>query len=773
EPIFGASVSLESSSSGTATDLDGRFAIGSELINSDKLKLLISSVGYNTVEVDTLIGNGEVDLAIVLIEKIFDLPNVVIESVSMTGGLSGIDYTMGSAHYIGQKEIQKFSYTDINRTLRNIPGVNIQEEDGYGLRPNIGLRASGAERSSKITVMEDGVLAAPAPYAAPSAYYFPTIGRMEAIEILKGSSQIKYGPYTTGGAINLISSPIPMSLGAHADFIAGSNDYRMLHANLGNSHKNVGYLVETMQYSASGFKNLDNGGDTGFNKEDYLAKVRFNTNSDASIYQSLTLKVGQSTENSNETYLGLTDSDFKDTPLRRYAGSQKDNITTKQNQISVRHLVALSSFLDIQTTAYYNSFERNWYKLDKVSGNSIGNVLNNPENYPEELSAIKGESNLEGLLVKANNRSYTSKGIQTNLNFHFNTNEIAHSLEVGLRVHKDEVDRFQWVDNYGIDGGVMKLNIAGRPGTESNRISSAKATATFVQYKFEKGKLMIAPGLRYEHISLSRLDYGKEDPSRTGVSLGERSNTVDVLIPGIAARYQMSTQAKLFGGVHRGFAPPGSQEGAQPEKSWNYELGAAWSNKRWSTQVLAYFNDYSNLLGADFASSGGQGTGTLFNGGEVRAFGVEAEASFDLLSKGSLRLPLSMAYTYSKATFGGSFDSEFEGWGAVEAGDHLPYVPEHQLSLSLSLEHSKWLVDLSGRYSSEMLAIAGSFNELTPRTDAAFTIDFSTNYRITTAISAFVNVNNLLDNVYVVARRPAGVRPNLPRTINVGLKANL
>ncbi|MFT4568286.1 MAG: hypothetical protein ACI9FN_003255, partial [Saprospiraceae bacterium] len=50
EPIFGASVALESSSSGTATDLDGRFAIGSELINSDKLKLLISSVGYNTVE---------------------------------------------------------------------------------------------------------------------------------------------------------------------------------------------------------------------------------------------------------------------------------------------------------------------------------------------------------------------------------------------------------------------------------------------------------------------------------------------------------------------------------------------------------------------------------------------------------------------------------------------------------------------------------------------------------------------------------------------------
>ncbi|WP_411157027.1 TonB-dependent receptor plug domain-containing protein, partial [Pseudoalteromonas sp. TB51] len=91
----------------------------------------------------------------------------------------------GSATLIGEAQLEQFEFDDIHRILSQVPGVNIREEDGFGLRPNIGFRGVTPERSKKITILEDGVLIGPAPYSAPAAYYFPLTTRMTAVEVFK------------------------------------------------------------------------------------------------------------------------------------------------------------------------------------------------------------------------------------------------------------------------------------------------------------------------------------------------------------------------------------------------------------------------------------------------------------------------------------------------------------------------------------------------------------------------------------------------------------
>ena len=131
-----------------------------------------------------------------------------IEEITIVGSVAGAKQMTGAAHFIGSERLDAFHHSDIQKILREVPGVSLQIEDGYGLRPNISIRGVASERSSRITLLEDNILIAPAPYSAPSAYYFPTMGRMHAVEILKGPAAISQGPYTIGGALNLVSTPM-------------------------------------------------------------------------------------------------------------------------------------------------------------------------------------------------------------------------------------------------------------------------------------------------------------------------------------------------------------------------------------------------------------------------------------------------------------------------------------------------------------------------------------------------------------------------------------
>ena len=240
------------------------------------------------------------------LDSIQKLDEIIISTNVIFGNKYVAKNRTGSAYYLSSKELEKFSFTDVNRILSAVPGVSIYEEDGFGLRPNISLRGTSPERSSKITLMEDGILIAPAPYSASAAYYFPTIARMEAIEVLKGSSQVQYGPSTTGGAINMISAQIPSEFGGKVRASYGSFNSNQVHAKIGGGNSRFGYVLEYLNYGSDGFKTLPSGKNTGFNKNDVVAKFKVNLFPSAAIQHSLDFKFQYADEVGNETYLGLS-----------------------------------------------------------------------------------------------------------------------------------------------------------------------------------------------------------------------------------------------------------------------------------------------------------------------------------------------------------------------------------------------------------------------------------------------------------------------------------
>lgn len=777
DPITAAVVAiLEASNSGT-TDAAGLF---DAVLQPGSYTVRVSAIGFTPeerlIEWDGMQGPAPFSLARVVVT----LPAIEVRR-ERTEIAYGAEDIPGSVAVISSEDLSAADLLvdDIHSLLRRIPGITIQEEDGYGLRPNIGMRGTGSQRSSKITLMEDGVLIAPAPYAAPAAYYFPVVGRMSSVEVRKGSSQIKYGPRTIGGALNLVSTPIPDAFRFNADVVGGENTTRKLNTSIGWSTENFGWLAETYQIASDGFKRLDDGGDTGFEVHDYVFKLRVNSDRTAINYHELELKFGVFDEHSNETYLGLTVDDFLLNPSRRYRGSQLDVIDAVQRQLSARYFARFSDRVDLTTTIYRNDFERNWFKLQSVMGTGISNVLLQPDVFSAEMEVLRGagvDSDAGALTVRANNREYFGRGAQSVLALRMGRFGMSHEIEIGARYHEDEEDRFQHEDSFQMSGGRMILTSAGAPGSQSNRVSEARAIALFVQDKITVGDLSFTPGVRFESIRFKRTDYSRTDPLRTA-PVEVRRNSVAALIPGLGVNYRAAPGLRIFGGIHRGFGPPGpgADDATDPEQSLSYELGARYIRSFVSAEVVGFYSNYGNVLGEATLSTGGSGSGALFNGGEVDVFGLEVSAnSSPVVVIGNsfpLRLPMSAALTLTSAEFKTDFASDYEPWGSVQAGDKLPYLPPVQVHLSSGIESSTWGFELAAYYQSTVRTVAGRGEvPANEATDSYVIFDLSAEYSLGAQKQIFGAVRNLTDRHYVAARRPAGVRPGLPRTLMLGLR---
>ncbi len=720
----------------------------------------------------------------------------VLDKIMVIGNPANIEKIPGSAQVITKEDIRQQNYDDVNRVLRKVPGVYVREEDGFGLFPSISLRGVDTTRNSKITIMEDGVMMSPAPYSAPAAYYSPTTGRMSGLEVLKGSSQIKYGPHTTGGVINYLSTPIPTKEKAYLKSTLGSFNEQRTHAYFGNTFDTdaagqFGALVEGYRRQSNGFKKIDetadfrSGDDTGFDKTDAMVKLSWEPNS--AVYQRFEFKHGTSELDANETYLGLSQADFNANPLRRYAASRFDNIKSEQKQTSLRWSISPTDDLDVIATLYQTDFKRNWYKLNSLNGDNLSQVIETPG---LSQDCMKGTAACE-LKVRANNRKYYTQGLESVGYFRFGSDNVQHEIMAGLRLHQDEITRFQWEDTYTqATNGTITGITPGIPGDAGNRFQETKALALFVQDTIETGAWTITPGVRYE-----TLDQTSEDPKGTLQSAGgtkgrDGKNSFNVSAYGVGAAYQFSEQWTGFGGLHTGYSTPsprGTRAGLDPESSIAFEIGTRHSNiqQAFAAESTIFYTAFEDLIVTD--NVGGTGTGDDENFGEVDTFGIEFALQYDagLANNWRINNPSYLSATYTNAEQkNDSTSTDAESiFSFGKAGNAVPYIPKFTLSLGSGVETKKWGAFISGNYVSETYTSANNVDNQVNgagepdarygKTDSYFTTDISVFYRINETVKLFGGVQNLFDEEYIVSRQPHGARGGLPQFVYAGVEMDL
>ncbi|MCO4761183.1 MAG: TonB-dependent receptor [Myxococcales bacterium] len=685
----------------------------------------------------------------------------------------------GSAHLVGEKQLSRYEHDDIHRDLAEVPGVYVREEDGYGLRPNIGMRGAAAERSAKVTLMEDGVLIAPGPYAAPAAYYFPLVTRMTGLEVVKGPAAIRFGPSTVGGALNLVSAPIPNKRTLLVDLAAGNTMYGKAHLAYGDRTKHVGWWLEGVGLRSDGFKELDGGGPTGFTKWEGVAKLSLNTDETRKVSHALHLRFDASNEESSETYTGLSDADFKANPWRRYLGTKDDLLTWNRQSARAHYALRLGQDTRVNVTAYRHQFERTWTKLARfAAGKDIDEVLHKPTAgsnavlYGVLTGAADSTDVSEGLVLGTNARTYLSQGVQAEVDQKLTTgqvgdNPVTHEITAGVRLHSDTVGRKATESVRLMTSG--ELTKSQTPDkTARDATAEALALAVWAQDTVTLGRLRLSAGVRMEHVRTGWTDHQEDD--------AESNGSFTAVIPGFAALYSPMKGLGLLAGVHKGFSPvsPGQPEGTKPEESLNFEAGARYHGKRVRAEVIGFFNNYSNLKGTCTFSSGcGVGAvGQEFNGGQVWIYGAEATAGVLWGGRKALKVPVSLTYTLTQSEFQAGFESSNPQWGKVSVGDALPYVPVHQLALHTGVRGKRWELALSGRYASAMRNTAGQGPETDDdrHTDATLIFDAAAHVRIGKVGKLYLTAKNLADSAQVVSYRPFGARPGMRRLVMVGFK---
>jgi len=681
----------------------------------------------------------------------------------------------GSAFVIDQEELESFEFTNIHSVLRSAPGVYLREEDGLGTFPRIGIRASSSGRSDRISIMEDGIPAAMAPYANTSAYYFPSVGRMSGVEVLKGPEILRYGPQTTSGAINLLSTPIPDTLSGYFNAEVGEWSTRRIHSGVGGTFGQFGILAETYQHVTDGFQNIDRSSRTAGNDvSEYLVKLRWRSRADAAIQQQLDLKLFDGDTQADVSYLGLTDADFRRDPERRYGLSELERMNSSRTSASLQHQLHFTPSLSLISTGYYTKTVRDYTRLNQINGIGISSsgitsqINNNAPNAALLQGILDGTADTthpNGVRYGNNFQTFISTGLQFEGRAIFSTAALEHELMGGVRFHEDKAKNTATTSNliYQQVNGSLVFQ-GGTPGNPNE--GYAKAVSFWVGDRIRFRGLTLLPLLRHEDIK-SRADVDNPNSAR---------NSLKKTTLGLGLNYELTDQWTILAGVHEGFAPPGSGavEGSKGEESTNFEGGVRFRRGSVGVDLIGFYTDYENALRNCLVANpcaNGAVDGVQQDGAK-EVYGLEVGVVASLFRGPGYHVPLRLAYTYTDGEYTRSADVA----SGVRKGDVLDYTPKHIGRLELGLEYAeRFRVNVAFNYQDSTCTTTtcgrSGVDTRFLKTQSLFTTDLFATYSLTKSVDFYARVENVFDEHKITHRGADGARGNPGRYFGGGVRA--
>ena len=656
---------------------------------------------------------------------------VVLPTIQVIGSQEdSISKIPGAAVIVSQEQIQQFTPNSTEEILKRVSGVYVKPEEESAIVGNIGMRGISSA-DYKTLILEDGVPVAPGLFVGNGRYYNPRIQRMDSIEVLKGSSALRYGPMNIGGVVNYRTKQ-PKD-GALVDLSIGSWDTYKTTVELGGSSptkdSNVGAILSWAK--SDGFM------DKSYEMKDAVIKAGTAIGDN----QWVGVKFTHYENDANISYRGQFLGEYH--AKKQNNPAPDDWFLIERNSFDINHRWDINPDTELQTLLYWSEMNRDYwrYGVNATASQAAGRWI-----YTDNVSG--------------NNRAFERIGAETRLIAKNTIFNLPGEAEIGLRVMNEKMD----------DVTINATRATPRTGTTAKDTKdSAKSVALYAQNRFDiSDQLSVTPGVRVERYEQQRDDKQKNETVKT-------SNTE--VMPGLGVTYQFIPAVQLYASVYKAFSPAlngDSLSGMKDQKldaetAVSWELGLRGQQDAVRYELTAFRMDFDNQIipansNSDFQSTNG---GKTYNQGLEGAVSLEFENGFDVFA--NLTWIANAEFKGDRYNKNGSLKSK--------DGDRVPYTPEWVANLGVGYTYAGLRSQLSANYTGSQFTdelntkpiVENTSGFFTGKIDAYTTVDLTTRYTLNDQVEFYGAVKNLEDKRYIASLRQ-GIYVGPERSFEAGVR---